>query len=199
MSRRNRKEDRRSGFTLVELMVVVAITALIAGLSLAEISSASHKLKGAAQTLRAKMQQAKLIAVKDNCNVYVDFDLDGGGAIDSFYTIWRDLNNNTSYDVALELVEQVTLPSTIVFGRVASGKGGPSTSASGTSSTDIVSFSGDSVRFTPQGTGSPGWAYLHAPANDAAGTYAVGSNNVGRIQTRKWVTNDNRWRGDGIQ
>ena len=189
-----KKSLSQRGFTLVELMVVVAITALIAGLSLAEISSASHKLKGAAQTLRAKMQQAKLIAVKDNCNVYVDFDLDGGGAIDSFYTIWRDLNNNTSYDAALELVEQVTLPSTIVFGRVASGKGGPSTSASGTSSTDIVSFSGDSVRFTPQGTGSPGWAYLHAPANDAAGTYAVGSNNVGRIQTRYWTTEGGSWR-----
>ncbi|RLB66393.1 MAG: hypothetical protein DRH03_12260 [Deltaproteobacteria bacterium] len=195
-----KKSTRESGFTLVELMVVIVIIAVIAGFTMAEINSSSYKLKGAAQTLRAKMQQAKLLAVKENCNVFVDFDLDGAGAIDSFYTLWQDLDGDGNYDTGVtppELLETVNLPQRIAFGRVASGDGGPGTSASETASTDIVSFSGDSIRFSPQGTGSQGWAYLCAPGDDSAGTYAVGSNNVGRIQTRKWVTNDNRWRGDG--
>ncbi len=187
-----------AGFTLVELMVVVAITAIIAGFTVAEINSTSHRLKSTAQTLRAKMQQAKLIAVKDGCNVFVDFDLDNAGGIDSFYTLWRDDNNDGNYDAPGELIETVTLPNNISFGAVATGDGGPDKSASNTGSTapttNIVSFSGDSLRFSPQGTGSQGWAYLHAPNKDSSGTYAVGSNNVGRIQSRYWVTDGGNWR-----
>ncbi len=187
-----------AGFTLVELMVVVAITAIIAGFTVAEINSTSHRLKSTAQTLRAKMQQAKLIAVKDGCNVFVDFDLDNAGGIDSFYTLWRDDNNDGNYDAPGELIETVTLPNNISFGAVATGDGGPDKSASNTGSTapttNIVSFSGDSLRFSPQGTGSQGWAYLHAPNKDSSGTYAVGSNNVGRIQSRYWVTDGGDWR-----
>ena len=187
----------KSGFTLVELMIVVAITALIAGFTVAEINSTSHKLKNTAQTLRAKMQQAKLMAVKNSCNVFVDFDLDGTGGIDSFYTLWRDDDNNNTYSTS-ELIEQVALPNDISFGAVAKTDGGPDKSASNSGTTaptsNIVSFSGDSLRFSPQGTGSQGWAYLHAPNNDSAGTYAAGSNNVGRVQSRYWVTNGGTWR-----
>ena len=190
-----RKTGPESGFTLVELMVVVAITAIIAGLTMAEINSTSHKLRGAAQALRAKMQQAKLLAVKECCNVFVDFDTSNDN-----YTLWRDLNNNGSYDTgAPELIETVALPNDISFGAVANGDdGGPDKSASKTGSTaptaNIISFSGDSIRFSPQGTGSNGWAYLHAPNNDSSGTHAIGSNNVGRIQSRYWVTKGDRWR-----
>ncbi|MCD6582280.1 MAG: prepilin-type N-terminal cleavage/methylation domain-containing protein [Desulfuromusa sp.] len=188
------------GFTLVELMVVIAITAIIAGFTMAEINSTSHKLRSTAQTLRAKMQQAKLLAVKDGCNVFVDFDLDDGGAIDSFYMIWGESDEppNKAYDGATELIEQVLLPNDISFGAVAKTDGGPTKSASNTGSTaptsDGISFSGDSLRFSPQGTGSQGWAYLHAPNNDSAGTHAVGSNNAGRIQSRYWATNGSDWR-----
>ncbi len=202
----DRKSISEKGFTLVELMVVIVIIAVVAGFTMTEINSSSYRLKGAAQTLRAKMQQAKLLAVKENCMAYVDFDLNGSGGIDSFYTIWQDLDGDGSYDTGVtppELVGTVNLPQRIAFGAVASGDGGPTKSASNTGSTapttNIVSFSGDSIRFSPQGTGSQGWAYLHAPGDDSAGTYAVGSNNVGRIRTRKWVTNGNKWRGDGIQ
>ena len=193
-----KKSPAERGFTLVELMVVIAITALIAGLTMAEINSTSHKLKGAAQTLRAKMQQARLLAVKENCNVFVDFDLDDTGGIDPSYSIWRDGDSDDTYD-AIELIETITLPNDISFGAVASGDdGGPSKSASPTSTvtppTDGISFGSDRVQFTPQGTASNAWAYLHAPNKDSSGTYAVGSNNVGRVQSRYWVTNGGKWR-----
>ena len=180
---------------MVELMVVVAITAMIAGFTVAEINSTSHKLKSTSRTLRAKMQQARLFAVKESCNVFVDFDLDGGG-IDPSYTLWRDADNNNTY-AASELIETVILPVNISFGAVTSSNGGPSKSASGTTSipsTSIISFSGDRVRFSPQGTASNGWAYLHAPNKDSAGTYAVGSNNVGKIKSSYWATNSGAWR-----
>ncbi len=204
------------GYTLVELMVVVVIIAVVAGLTMGEINSSSYRLKGAAQTLRAKMQQAKLLSVKENCKVYVDFDPSDDGVPGS-YALWMDMSGNNDYNDATsdnngdgvtnaddeELIEAVTLPQNIAFGAVNSGAGGPDKSASNSGSTapttNIISFSGDRLRFSPLGTGSQGWAYLFSPSNDAAGTYAIGSNNVGRIQTRKWVTNGSKWRGDGIQ
>ncbi|MCK4378941.1 MAG: GspH/FimT family pseudopilin [Deltaproteobacteria bacterium] len=187
-----------AGFTLVELMVTVAIMAIIAGFTFGNLNSTSYKLKSSARTLQAKMQQAKLLAVKENCNVFVDFDLDGDSTIDSFYTLWRDADNDNSYDDPVEHVERVALPILIAFGSVAGGDGGPTKGASPTSTVapevDGISFSGNSVRFNPEGTASNGWAYLHAPNKDSAGTYAAGSNNVGRVQIRHWVTEGGTWR-----
>jgi prepilin-type N-terminal cleavage/methylation domain-containing protein len=175
-----------AGFPLVELMVVIALIAIIAGFTVAEINSTSNQLKNCAFTLRAKMQQAKLLAVKENCNVKVGFDISG-----NFYGLWRDV------DGTYELIEKVVLPKNIAIGAVPSGEGGPGTGASGSGSApsgDPVTFSGDSVSFSPQGTASNGWVYLYAPQKLSAGTYAVGSNNVGRIQTRKWSTGGGKWR-----
>ena len=199
------------GFTLVELMVVIAITALIAGFTVAEINSTSYKLKSAARTLRAKVQQARLLAVKEDCNVYVDFDLDGDGTIDQFYTLWRDLDDASpdptdpkpdgNYNASVtpsELIETVALPDDLSFGAVSNANGGPGASPSPTSTVappaDGISYSGDQLCFDSRGTSSNAWAYLQAPNKDSTGTYAVGTNNVGRIQTRYWATNGGAWR-----
>ena len=59
------------GFTLIELMIVVIIIAIVAGLTLGEINSASYQLKSRAHTLKAHMMQAKLESVKRDLNVTV--------------------------------------------------------------------------------------------------------------------------------
>ncbi len=187
------------GFTLIELMIVVALIAVVATLTATEIYSNSNRLKNTAYTLRAKMQQAKLRAVKKNCNTFVDFDLDDNGAADSGYSIWQDANGDNTFNSSpSELIETISLPGRVSFGAVPSSKGGPTKSASNSGSTpptaNIISFSGDRVRFTPLGSASNGWAYLYMPQDYSAGTYAVGSNNSGRIQIRKWNTGGRTWR-----
>ena len=193
-----KKSVAERGFTLIELMVVVAITALIAGLTVAEINSTSYKLKSAARTLRAKMQQARLLAVKEDCNIYVDFDLDGIGGVNPSYALWRDGDNDGTYDAPVELLETVALPDDLSFGAVSNANGGPGASPSPTSTVappaDGISYSGDQLCFDSRGTSSNAWAYLQAPNKDSTGTYAVGTNNVGRIQTRYWATNGGAWR-----
>ncbi len=186
------------GFTLIELMIVVAITALIAGFTVAEINSTGYHLKSTARTLRSKMQQARLLAVKEDCNIYIDFDIDGNGTINPSYALWRDGDNDGTYDSPVELLETVTLPDNISFGAVSIANGGPALSPSPTSTdapdTDGISYGGDRLSFDPRGTSSNAWAFLHAPNKDSAGTYAIGTNNVGRVQLQRYVTNGSAWR-----
>jgi len=207
-----------SGFTLVELMVTVAIISMVAGFTFAELNSSSYRLKSTARTLKASMQKARLLAVKEGCPVYVDFDFDGANGIDSGYTLWKDLNWNNStsgtsgtYNDATtdnngdgtvdaldeELIENISLPSNITFGNVANADGGPAQTPNGGSlPADGVWFTNNvnRLRFSPWGTSSNGNAYLHNPNQDSAGSHAIGTNNIGRVRSSYFATNGGSWR-----
>jgi prepilin-type N-terminal cleavage/methylation domain-containing protein len=208
------KPDPTAGFTLVELMVTVAIIALVAGFTFAELNTNSYKLKTTAQTLKANLQKARLLAVKNSCPVYVDFDLDSDGGSDStinnYYVIWKDLNNDTTFNMvdttntavtniinSVEFINKSTLPKGISFGCVSKNDGGPDkTPSNKTLPGDGVSFttSNNRVKFDPQGTSSNGAVYLHNPANDEAGTHTIITNNIGRVRSAFWTTNGGKWR-----
>ena len=200
-----------AGFTLVELMVTVAIMAIIAGFTFGNMNTASYRLKTTAKILDGNMQKARLLAVKENCRVYVDFDLDSGGGSDgtvnNFYSLWRDMDNDATFDMldasdnvvvnkkdSREFIEDVVLPNGISFGTVANGNGGPATGPGAVAlHTDGISYGSNRASFSPQGTSSNGNAYLYAPANDEAGTHAVGTNAIGRVRSSYYATEGGDW------
>lgn len=57
------------GFTLVELMVVIAIIVIIAGVGFTQLNSASARTAAAARDIIADIQRARLIAINENRNV----------------------------------------------------------------------------------------------------------------------------------
>jgi len=202
-------------------MVVIAIISLIASFTFAELSTNSYKLKTVAQSLKANMNKARLLSVKKSSVVYVDFDLDsdGGsdGTINKFYTLWCDLDKDQKFTMedqagnsvsqkkdSVEFIEDIPLASGAAFGVVSSSDGGPTKGPPAQKSDppssgpnlpgDGVSYGGDRVRFTPWGKSTSGWAYLHIPNDENAGTYAVGTNNIGRIRSTYFATNGGRWR-----
>jgi prepilin-type N-terminal cleavage/methylation domain-containing protein len=198
-----------SGFTLVELMVVVAIIALVAGFTFAELNTSSYRLKTAARTLMANMQKARLLAVKNSCPVYVDFDFDDKDGVDKGYTLWRDLNDNGTYDDTTtdnnndgvvdkndeEEVGTVSLVKGVSWGAVPNSDGGPAGSITGKSlPSDGVSYDNDRCKFTPQGTSLSGAVYLYDKSNSGAGTAVIITNNIGRVRDAFWTTHGGKWR-----
>jgi prepilin-type N-terminal cleavage/methylation domain-containing protein len=84
------------GFSLIELMVVVAILGILAAAVGIYINNADAKLKSFAFNVGSRFKQAKFEAMKRGRNVYIDFDLLRDGVIDNGYTLWVNNNDNVN-------------------------------------------------------------------------------------------------------
>jgi len=79
MKKRSRVISDKSGFTLVELMVVISILAILALITVPSYMSwmPSYRLKGAARDMISNLQLAKLEAIKRNTTCTVNIDVGG--------------------------------------------------------------------------------------------------------------------------
>jgi prepilin-type N-terminal cleavage/methylation domain-containing protein len=71
-----RQDDQVRGFTLVEMVLVVAIFAIVSGIAVPQILSSSRqmRLSGAARQVERELQTARMKAVKANRPVRVRFN-----------------------------------------------------------------------------------------------------------------------------
>ncbi len=194
------------GMTLVELMVVLGLIALLMTVIALRIESAPYRLKSAVSQLRSLVQRARLEAVKHNKNVYLDFDAEDDGMLDTV-VLWIHADAGESspgYDPAEDpavVSERLFSPpgtstKNPTLGAVPASHGGPSTGApreGGTIPEDGVSFSGNRINFNPDGTSSTGTVYLHVPNHPKAGTYGLVINNTGRVYLRYFPTGGTAW------
>lgn len=194
------------GMTLVELMVVLGLIALVTTVIAVRIQSAPYRLKSAVFQLRSLVQRARLEAVKHNKNVYLDFDAEDDGVLDTV-VLWIHTDAGESgptydpgEDAAVVSDRLFSPPGTSTknptLGAVPASQGGPTTGAprdGGTIPEDGVSFSGNRINFNPDGTSSTGTVYIHIPNQPRAGTYGLVINNAGRVYLRYFPTGGTAW------
>jgi prepilin-type N-terminal cleavage/methylation domain-containing protein len=98
----NNPPDRTHGFSLVELLIVVFVTLVIAAMVIPNVLLAvtNLKLRSSAGGLAGLMQQARILAAKNNSTYEVLYGTRNGAQI-----AYVDLNGSGAFDVGEPLVE----------------------------------------------------------------------------------------------
>ena len=158
----------QTGFTLVEVMIVVAVLAVVAGIAIPNFIQMlpNYRLKDATRTLFSDMQKAKITAVKTNTNCTVTFNQAIGGTTYT-YVVYTDLNGNCEYDAGEAVIDQVLWPANQGFG-LDSAQGG-----------------GDGLTFLDNDIGNPSISFQ--PNSIPTG------NNGGTANGSAFLTNTNGW------
>ena len=81
MSRDHRRINGRSGFTIMELLIVMAIMTLIMGISMVAYFETRPRvvLRGVAQQVASEIQKARLLSIQQSRNVRMLFETQAGG------------------------------------------------------------------------------------------------------------------------
>ncbi len=87
--------NKQSGFTLIELIVIIAIMAVFAGIAVPNFLSymPKYRLNGAARQVMGDLMAARMKAVSQNCDVAVTF-----ASGNPEYEIWTDSDNDDIED-----------------------------------------------------------------------------------------------------
>ena len=113
----------KAGFTLIELMVVIAVIAVLSGISVFAMEGMKrrHGFSGALQDVLLKLRQARFVAIEESETVVVQVDVgagtyqafvnDGGGDLtDGNLNGVPDRAENNGWDVGERIINQGTVP-----------------------------------------------------------------------------------------
>jgi len=164
------------GLTLMELMIVIAILAIMAGMSMSALGNyiPDYRLQSAARELYANMHKAKMEAIKRNQDVDVDFEVSNSRYVVSF----EDKDGN---DVNINVVNFSKYDNDVSYGiGNADYKG---------SSENVVSYDNNFFSFKASGRCTKsGYVYL---TNSKGNAFAIGTLQSGIIAVLKW--NGTNW------
>jgi len=185
-----RTKKRELGFTLIELMVAVAIFAIMAAIAIPGFSTwlPDYRLKSAARDLYSNMQLTKMGAVRANADWAIVFSTGSNS-----YRVCSDDGGDGDWTDGDETVEK-TVNLTDYESGVDYGSGNATknaTTSEGALPDDDVSYTNNLAVFNPRGTGSGGYVYLENNKNTT--TYAIGTRTTGVILLRKWNSSSVDW------
>jgi prepilin-type N-terminal cleavage/methylation domain-containing protein len=167
-----------SGFTLVEVMTVIAIMGIMAATSISLLIKAEPRARKAARELMGDMQTTRISAIKTNQDWAIVFD---PAACTYYICSDRGTDNVWSTITASNTIEK-TVCFTAYGKGVQFGSGIAATSMSGGAFGDGVSYNSNVLTFNSRGTCSSGYVYLFY----GQASYAVGTLSTGIVRIRHW-------------
>ncbi len=164
--------NQKKGFSLVELMVVIAIIGIIAAISSLNLVTGlpKYRLKRASRDITSRLRQARSTAIKTNATVVIQFDTGRHSySIDNKLYPATDGNTNNALSS--------------YYGSGLSFDRGSYTSG------NSVTFPGERVTFNSRGISpSLGSIYL---SNNQGDVNKIAISRAGRIRLTKWYGGEN--------
>jgi len=194
MTRVPKIENRESGFTLVELMVAIAILLILAGVAIPAFSVwlPNYKLKGAATDLYSNFQTAKMGAVRSNSTWALVFD---DGVTPGRYYICSD-DGGDGWDGPAAMGGNDTLEKTVdmsVYEKDADfGHGNAVKDITDDAFGPNITYTSNVALFGPRGTANKlGYVYI---CNRKGIAYGVGTPSpAGVVILRKYKEGSAKW------
>lgn len=173
------KKNKNSGFTLLEVMITVAIIAVVTSIAVPNIIDwfPKYRLKNAARDIVSFMQLVKLEAIKTNTSLDIIFDNSGAPG---FY--YLDLDQDGNYDPGEQRTNLSDYGSGVSF-----GSGNAINNWAGTAITNSVTFGGNVLDFTARGMSTPPSGSVYVNNGNADICYAITVLETGSIIIREWT------------
>ena len=196
------------GFSLVELMVVLAIVAILAVTAAGAFDSAEVRLQSQVFNVMADFNMARSEAVKKGQKITIDLGLAGTTDDDDLvwqadgYRICFDQDGDSNCDSADRLLRKVLFHEEIHFYDAdLPSPAGPDKTVTGelwSAGGDGISFSGNRLLMKPNGTSNKaGTIYLFSPGGKdgvRGGPVALVLNRIGRMRISRWRRESREWR-----
>ncbi|MCA1795022.1 MAG: GspH/FimT family pseudopilin [Desulfobacteraceae bacterium] len=173
--------ENNSGFTLVELIVVIGILGILSAVSLPALINPEHKARKAARELMGDMQQTRMSAIKENKKWAIVFD-----PANNRYLICSDKGSDGVWSATADNVVKKTVRFADSAAGVKYGGGDAVTDATDDMDpfpADFVSYSPNVLTFNSRGTCSAGYVYL----TYGNVSYAIGTLSTGLIRIKRWT------------